>query len=899
MLKTIINRIIVHHSQVELHLSFNEDPKLWDNTQYAEFVKIRICQSTNSEATSILTNNSGLFTTNKYKALVSGEQEIFLKDVEDVKSFTVNFDVPVDSLEHLSYFALLEVDQNALAKAYNFPVTANDYLYGRVVSEVVLDRGETQMRSFALMKDNAVYAGQPYYKSGVFFTSNGEELTLRSVRNLKLQDYRAIRSLRQYFAHYKTKTPNKKNFFSKIGIARDAAGRCRYTFGLDYAALCQQECLFGEYNKIQNDVTISTMSVIRRRVNSETMQPFMLDEIPNRVGILGVRDLEEREYINYTSTNRFFEGIDKEISSVTDGSYQYGVELCLEDGTYEHCRWLYHNLVEAHAAMERYYNDIADTTKEEGDMYQVGKCLQQYLETLYYFTTITRDHARSAYTQLYTLVTPRLATCNSVHSVIELMQELLHELHEFLSHYNPPEPLLLQHWFGNDTFDANTPAHVGYNYLFNSVDAEEDTGLKTVSQEEMVSRSSYEIDKYFTKTNPTISGVEYDFLHNSPSFLSPTSVELGSEGVYDLEAVEDSLLCTLESSILQYQYLPGTLWDRASKEIYYNNMPLANGVSVQCGYTDTTEHITRPDVNKGAWLLFALAMRNSKTTPRLSSWQTPHTYANLPMQIVSLHLRENPLVKKKWTDDTLNGFYRTRPLSSAFRMYYNLLCRCEIMVGIDQWEPLNLEHLKKLRSGEALCRLVEYEYHKLPSEKHLKLPIYNQYFTIFTPTEALIGQGMSSTQNEEELGGFRKELDEEHEATTAQDSILAVDGEVIISSNPTSQVQEEVSAEDIISEDILARVDECLLCQEFAKVELKSQAMDITPVKSQATIAHEAQRATMMAAMKADIKERTNSGEREVSLEEYYAELREEIEYWKDKYETLKSTPTTPGWGNH
>jgi len=289
---------------------------------------------------------------------------------------------------------------------------------GKTASDIVINNGELVSVSYVFQdSENKPYTG-PTHKSetGQWMSKsspqpNSVPLTRIRISNNKIQDFRDVKEIEKLqidlavfenelmSAKNRVKIRNndnmmpkrKKTYFTDIHISRDPDGTARFTFGLDYKQYVQDNSLYGKLfentshsirKEIYKNSRIRTLKVYRRRIKDvKTLNslgsiwvgevPFSNEETPVLVSVSGEKDyrnfkdktsargsLKEVDYAFNTSRDRqeirSFSCLDKTSGTLTDGQYQYGIEIEVEDATFNFLSDQVDLLVENKKMLEKY-----------------------------------------------------------------------------------------------------------------------------------------------------------------------------------------------------------------------------------------------------------------------------------------------------------------------------------------------------------------------------------------------------------------------------------------------------------------------------------------------------------------------------------------------------------------
>jgi len=255
------------------------------------------------------------------------------------------------------------------------------------------------------------------WRTGSNASEGGERLRHSTVPNTKIQDFRNIKEIKRleinlavieqelFAAKNKFKgikndkmTPRRKNaYFSDCYLTRSDVGAARLCFAVDYEKLVREQSLYGKLletkskhtkRKLLTESKIRSLKFKRRRIKNVKTQnklgaPIMGEvlfdsgEYPNMLSIGGEaasgRFSTSRKYngggwikevdVLLDSPQqsgrglRFFTGEDWEMKSITDGDYQYGVEITVEDATVEYLDKVLSGLLHHRNRLNRYYHE--------------------------------------------------------------------------------------------------------------------------------------------------------------------------------------------------------------------------------------------------------------------------------------------------------------------------------------------------------------------------------------------------------------------------------------------------------------------------------------------------------------------------------------------------------------
>lgn len=335
-------------------------------------------------------------------------------------NYTVTFQGRNSFPDHLAYFVISSFDVQKLAQDYHleYDTVSLDKMNGKVVSDVVIDDGDLVDRSYVFYDpDNKVWSGGIHLTpTGQWRSKSQEEegsVNLRrdTVTNNKIQDFRNVKDIEKLefdFSGINAKlgeieikqTSNDKieplrleNYFSDFNLASDRNGDSKFVFSINYEKMIMDLSLYGRLIKkagsrfiqeMMTETQIKQMRIIRRRVTNDTnvnrfsiiegSKKFDENEPDEIICVSGEKNFNKFVTVNQINGSlrevkivldstqpalRHFTGMDKTMSEVTDGFYQYGVEIDIDDGSVEFLKKKVSDLEDAKAELFAYYNEAS------------------------------------------------------------------------------------------------------------------------------------------------------------------------------------------------------------------------------------------------------------------------------------------------------------------------------------------------------------------------------------------------------------------------------------------------------------------------------------------------------------------------------------------------------------
>ena len=319
--------------------------------------------------------------------------------------------------EHLSYFAYVYLDIADLAQHYGLKISKNKRFSGRIAKEDVIIRRKVNTTAyvFYLKETNQIWTGQKHKRNGQWFAGaprrklGARPLRRQRVPNGKIKDYRDITNVGdkkqdiapalKKFQKIQKKQLNRdmtipkvvESYISQGSVSPKQSGEVSILFHLDIRKWVREQSAFGsiiENSKNRRAIEeiyfhskIKQLKLVRRRISkvpsinrlgtktvSGNFDPSrqiiktiifssddkgFLKKSKSKIG--AIREIQN---LAFTSGVRTFTAEDKSMKDVTDGLYQYGVEIEAIDGTVVFLNKKLNRLIAAKNQLDLYYNDI-------------------------------------------------------------------------------------------------------------------------------------------------------------------------------------------------------------------------------------------------------------------------------------------------------------------------------------------------------------------------------------------------------------------------------------------------------------------------------------------------------------------------------------------------------------
>lgn len=542
-------------------------------------------------------------------------------------TYSVSFQVSNTNPRHLCYFAFCSIDLERLSGDYNLnlPDSSISNLTGRMASELVINNFKTLSQS-QIFRDQSgqIWAGDIHqasngeYKTGKSDSGNSITLYRESVPNYKVQDFRDLKNLDNFSTQFEDiernlipeissqKNLNKivldldrtnKSIFTDCFLSRDPNGNARFLFGLNFEKVVRTSSLFKSFfnntdrqivREILSKSRINELRLIRRRVkkNSDKIEEFEIGAVPEILAISGAdfggplrsvsndrAALEEiKIFHNGKELIRYFSGIDRGMSLITAGVYQYGIEIQLEDGTANYLKELLGKLYKTKDFLTTYlnlslvpgnYNNESNKFSQRfstivRNIYSNNKpwqvSIQDYINVLGILSN--KPFNQTKLTQkLYNVISPYTGGPRGIRFFSNLIQNLITKFENVLATHNifpnhsnqqvnsqsvhrksgVPRTKKITKYF-NEVFDSDVVKFTGYDFLEESgiSNLSEGNTLKVINGSDFINRTELEKRKYYTSVNEDInfdlpnnqSVTGLSLNDNALSYLSPSSVNV-------------------------------------------------------------------------------------------------------------------------------------------------------------------------------------------------------------------------------------------------------------------------------------------------------------------------------------------------------------------------------------
>jgi hypothetical protein len=338
-------------------------------------------------------------------------------------SYKVDFSI-TDQPEHLAYFVVCSIDLDKLCSELKIDYDVAEALEenGRVISEIVINESAVVSQSYVYTdKNGVIWSGpvhqnqQGLWRSGDDETTDSIDLERVAITNTKVQDFRRFNRIEKLILDFNddkaysllsqkqsdniTKIqsvdykPNKYlPEFTEIFTSNDANGNTKFLFGVNFINALKNYSKFSRLLETNNDTfkeetiretKILDLKIFRRRIKNPTKKPYeKLNPEESDEVILQTKDISWKNLVDISNTNaaikevdiftnntnnyiRYFTGTDKSFKTLSDGVYQYYIELEIEDGINDFIRQKLQELETAKQILVQYSNKISKPTMKK------------------------------------------------------------------------------------------------------------------------------------------------------------------------------------------------------------------------------------------------------------------------------------------------------------------------------------------------------------------------------------------------------------------------------------------------------------------------------------------------------------------------------------------------------
>lgn len=329
--------------------------------------------------------------------------------------YKASFDLATSQPKHLSYFALTTFDIEKLSQDFNLKNPLEDK-YTSVYAEKVIDNYQTIAQSFVYLKeDGSVWTGPVYVEndldgantivSSTYKTTANTEITgstvlkRLAVSNSKIQDFRndkEIKKLKLDFQKIRKAfnrlgdrrdivvNPRTENYFKLLSFESDGDRNCNISFVIEPAQMVASSSKYKNFfisfnTPLANTAMrgqIRSLKVLRKRVKKygHSKQAYVdfhknqIEEIvaysADRGGKIITQD-NEKAFLSEIPLQdaRMFILTDRQMPYITDGLYQYGIEVEIDDPLEDKLKNILKDLNNEKIDLEKYYREASKLSR--------------------------------------------------------------------------------------------------------------------------------------------------------------------------------------------------------------------------------------------------------------------------------------------------------------------------------------------------------------------------------------------------------------------------------------------------------------------------------------------------------------------------------------------------------
>lgn len=328
-------------------------------------------------------------------------------------SFSFEHDIGVNNVGHLSYYAIVQLDDEFFIKnnITDIEIKKSYRSLIEVQGENIINDFELTGESFVYLDENSkIWTGDVYEKEEEYYTGfwdgrigtepkNSKRVIKRVIRNNIIEDIRKreivdktsynIRNYENYIPKFSsTNSGVDYRFFKKpevylsnFNIDSVDQNLCRGSFLFHLNKFIKENNIYMKYTNPdivffnQLDIsTIKNIKISRKRVlkrysnNEEIIIPFRNNEV--YYPIINIAKFNSTNYfkaenknciISLTKNDTYqginIEFIDKQVSKFSDGFYQYSIEIETKDPSYEFVKTQMNLLRQQYSNLQMYYNN--------------------------------------------------------------------------------------------------------------------------------------------------------------------------------------------------------------------------------------------------------------------------------------------------------------------------------------------------------------------------------------------------------------------------------------------------------------------------------------------------------------------------------------------------------------
>ena len=495
---------------------------------------------------------------------------------------------------HLAYYAFVYMDMEAMAATYGISMHGSGFVKGRIAAEEVISKGSVRTTSFIFFvkETNHLWSGPKHRSRGrKWYTGKknslfSKELHTEEISNKKIDDFREVDDLKAQDLILKTaqrlsqKLQTKQSNRDRINIdspdsyisdgiiSSKPDGQVDLVFHADLRKLVRTQSAFGSIfdatsnRRAREEIyllsNIKSLKITRRRVKNVSAlnrlgTPVLsnlfdssreIEEViiysSDEGGVLKktfteLAGLKEVDNIAFLEGIRTFTVTDSSIKELTDGIYQYGAIIEVEDGTISFLNqkldrlkqvkdklWLYYvdSLIPRYIRKNGKFNVIF--AKKYKNIARSSGTFLPWVEAIAVFVDVYTSIAnykkspRTLAKKLNSMANPKTGSSEGIGALLNLIDEVINKLEDTLGGKRHPSQSSLnlsKHSSPNqfkvstmtidrrfkDLYDSNMIRNVGIDFLGSS--DRQDIGIKGVLVKDYINRIDQENNIYWKSTN--------------------------------------------------------------------------------------------------------------------------------------------------------------------------------------------------------------------------------------------------------------------------------------------------------------------------------------------------------------------------------------------------------------
>jgi hypothetical protein len=514
--------------------------------------------------------------------------------------YETEFTIRTDKPKHVAYFAFVYLDVRQMARFYGMDSVGinSRFIKGITSAEKVINRGDVNTKSFVfyLADTNQIWAGPKHRVKGVWMTGKrgaplAKILRKEKVANKKINDYREVNdlqksdlilkaALRQVQKLQKTQLNRDRvsydasdSYISTGIVSPKPSGEVNLLFHTDVRKLVRTQSAFGNIFDLTSNrrakeeiyllSNIKTLKILRRRVKNvssinrlgtvsysnifdasrEVEQTIVFSS--DEDGALKKRQndkggIREIGNVAFSSGVRTFTVTDNSISDITDGTYQYGVYIEVEDGTVKFLNKQLSKLVSAADRLRLYYIDslnprylkkdgrFKDTfykkyrnlARSSGQIVPWVRAIAAFIDVYSSITKLKQSPKKLA-KKLNSMTNAETGNSAGIAALMALIDEVINKLEatlgskkfpkqsSFLSSRRPGSQqfkvsvMTIDRYF-NDLHDSDTVKNIGLDFV--GKEGVEDVGVKAILTDDFFNRVREENSIYWKDSDISTVG---------------------------------------------------------------------------------------------------------------------------------------------------------------------------------------------------------------------------------------------------------------------------------------------------------------------------------------------------------------------------------------------------------